>query len=619
MEKVVKEEPYFGDEKLEIGGIEISLDDLRPYFSVHIYQGDIGWETLEKNPVKTLEKVDWPDGVRFYFWQLESKTLLALVTVIQEEPSWAQGTGIQGIQFDLHLFYYREGEVDEQGIKHDNLLFEATTFDKIANYVHHTLVGERAKNVSSPKIMSLLNFGKNFYTVGLRNVTGRGPAQPDYKTLAGPQAQAAVLPTDRKTFMMGHALRWLSKEETRGVTTLHSKVWTNRRNTIEEFKNWCDRLARELEAKVIPGGPLGLAICEKIDKLSERPLAVYLDYSFMESEFTIEINKKRARVVPRIEIDSSTEEDGELSFFFCFDPCEDDLSSRDICMKSYKLQYIVGPAKFWRATNADDLRIEMIFPDGKRLRRRLETYLESYPPSLVMPSGGVVIGDEHWKPSRTPGSLPDGCLIPLEWEGCNRKKEFEDKKKKKEENTEESGEKRLCIQEWIAKELEDPHYIKRELISNDALIINDHGTGEIADIIVIEPVGENKRIEFYHCKAMKGDDPGTRVGEAYEVLGQACRNGQWILSPTLMEELCRRTQSPRESPLLRGDKTTLKVLSEEFRCNAWEYEIVAVQPGFNCSEIEKCGKVYPLFVATHEWLSACGARFAAWGSQTRSG
>lgn len=607
MEKSTLEELYFGSKKLNVNSMNVSLDDLKPYFSVRIYKIDLPWNKLENNSKKAtwlknrLDEVQWPDGVRSYFWQSDTRNLLALITVLQEEPPWADGAGIQNIQFDLHLFYYPSNntQLSKKTPKMNNLLFELTTSEKIAHRLHDAIAGDNAKDISSQKIMNLLNFGGNFRTVGLKNVTKRGPAQPDYKTLAGPRVQTAVLPSDRMIFMMGHALRKLPKE-TRGVGTLHSKVWATRRDTVKEFMDWCDNLAIALNAKSIPGGPLSLAISETIDTLEERPLAVYLDYSFMGAKLTIEIKKKVyvGDITPTIEIKYFNKTKGTLLCEFCFGSQENNVS----------LFYSANAEKPWKQIDGHDLRVKLEFPDGKEFKGTLEWYLKRYPPSLVMPSGGIVVKNERWKPSQSPGPLADSCLNPLVWTGCHRKCEA---------GKIEGG--LMNIQDWVAQQLEDPVHIEREPISEDALIIRDHGSGEMADIIVIEPIGEGKCIEFYHCKAMKGNAPGVRVTDSYEVLGQACRNGQWILSPVLMEELYRRTQPPRESPILKGSEKTLKVLSDKFMCNEWRYRVVAVQPGFDCEKIKKretkkSKKVYPLFVSTYEWLSACGAEFAVWGS-----
>lgn len=533
-----------------------------------------------------LGNVQWPLSVKWYFWENFPPSLLSVATVLQEEPAWAAGTGVQPIQFDLHLFYYPG----------DGLLFEATTSDKVAGKIHEgleALAGQTARDVPSQEISKLLNLGGDYYTVGLKNVVGRRPTLPEYKTLAGPHAQTTILPSDRRTLTMGHALRWVSQTETRGVNVLRSKAWALRRGTTQGFMDWCDALAAALQAAAIPGGPLQLVVPAEMTTLAEIPLAVQLDYSFMEAAITVTVNgKKTENVVPRIEIPVSgsgkplpLDEDGTLHCTCYLDPSPHHVD----------LEYSANAEPFWKQVDTTALKLQLEFPDGQTFEGNLARYLRKFPPSLIMPSGGVAIRNEHWRPLERLDTVPEECLIPLEWGGCDRKDEVGP-----------SHESVLCILDWVAKK-------SKESTSGDVLVIRDHGAGEIADIIVIEPIGENKRIEFYHCKAMKGNAPGARVEDAYEVLGQACRNGQWLLSPTLMTRLYQCTQPPRSSPL-EGDPATLRVLSDQFRYNEWGYKIVAVQPGFDFAKIKREPKVLPLFISTYEWLSACGASFAVWGS-----
>ena len=81
-----------------------------------------------------------------------------------------------------------------------------------------------------------------------------------------------------------------------------------------------------------------------------------------------------------------------------------------------------------------------------------------------------------------------------------------------------------------------------------------------------------------------------------------------------MRDLHKRTQPPRKSPTPKGDDTILSLLADSFSCNAWKYQVVVVQPGFDCRKIAKSKKIYSLLVATYEWLSACEAEFVVWGS-----
>ncbi len=67
----------------------------------------------------------------------------------------------------------------------------------------------------------------------------------------------------------------------------------------------------------------------------------------------------------------------------------------------------------------------------------------------------------------------------------------------------------------------------RELLRWDYdAIIDDDSSGEAADIVYIKMLGGldspiGIEVDFFHCKYSHGAQPGARVGDLYEVCGQA--------------------------------------------------------------------------------------------------
>jgi len=160
------------------------------------------------------------------------------------------------------------------------------------------------------------------------------------------------------------------------------------------------------------------------------------------------------------------------------------------------------------------------------------------------------------------------------------------------------------VHDWIEEKL------LRE-VHNDAIIVKDHGPGEIADFVIIEP--KKFLISFLHCKGTRGGTPGDRVKDAYEVLGQACRTSQRI-TKDLLNDLTTQTKPPRSSPYIRGDSTILERLAIKIGSNKWKYRAVVVQPGFRCGDVARSKKINALLVATYEWLSNASVDFRVWGS-----
>jgi len=564
-------------EELGIKELYINPRELKPYFSARIYRVD----SDDFNLTAELKEEEWPENVNIYLRELLPHNLVVFVTGIQGEPTWAKGTGIQNVQFDLHIFYYNTNE---------KLLFEATTFDKIGERIRSDIAGDAISLINSEDIARLTKESEDFRTLGLKNITGRRPTQPSYKTLMGEGVQFAVRPTDERNFGIGHVVEKL-KNETRGISTEQRRVWAIRRDCVPEFRKWCDKLAADLKEEV-NYNLLRLAFPRTIKKLYDEPIAIYLHHSLLNAIVhteTIEPEPLEGDIIPHIKGGEFDMKKGELKCKFRFHSDEN--------IPGIELVYTASKEP-WRIDDPRDLLIRLEFPDGSKFEKKLLQYLKEYPPTLVMPRGGVITNQQLWVPMRRAGRLPRECLVSVDWDalGCDTRVET---------GKPEVGKKN--IHDWLEEELKRPKY-------KNAIIIKDHGTGEIADFITIRSRSKKRLITFYHCKAMKSVAPGDNVKDAYEVLGQACRNGGWILSQRLMKELCNRTQNSRKSSILKGDFIQLKWFADGFKSNEWKYSVVVVQPGFDCKKIAASPKVCPLFVSVYEWLSARNAELFVWGS-----
>jgi len=126
-------------------------------------------------------------------------------------------------------------------------------------------------------------------------------------------------------------------------------------------------------------------------------------------------------------------------------------------------------------------------------------------------------------------------------------------------------------------------YLRDRLIASDAeIVFYDHGPGEMADFVAFNTGRQQVRISLYHCKASSGAAPGGRVGDAYEVCGQAVKCDKWADRRSILDAVRRRLN--REGGNSRFEKGTLeqveKALNPDQR-NRLLFESVIVQPGFS--------------------------------------
>jgi len=147
----------------------------------------------------------------------------------------------------------------------------------------------------------------------------------------------------------------------------------------------------------------------------------------------------------------------------------------------------------------------------------------------------------------------------------------------------------------ISKEFKNPKKGKRhihdvlfEIIkeASPSIIVYDHGTGELADFIVIKDNIASVNVELYHVKASDTDQTGDRVSYLYEVCGQAEKSLIWTKSiSTLKVKIIDRLKNNDDSVKLLGTNDKIKhgdykelkrILSLD---KTFKYKIVIVQPG----------------------------------------
>jgi hypothetical protein len=120
-------------------------------------------------------------------------------------------------------------------------------------------------------------------------------------------------------------------------------------------------------------------------------------------------------------------------------------------------------------------------------------------------------------------------------------------------------------------------------------MIDDDGSGEMADIVAMRVEGGDLVVRLVHCKYASGDSPGHRVDDLYDVCGQAqkslrCRRNV----PRFFRHLARRERARRNrgarSGFEVGDGDTLIRLEDESRLLQPRFEIVIAQPGLSKAE-----------------------------------
>lgn len=188
----------------------------------------------------------------------------------------------------------------------------------------------------------------------------------------------------------------------------------------------------------------------------------------------------------------------------------------------------------------------------------LTVYFESE--ALLSPDGYLL------KPNRESPRLSSDRLEVVNWTGINIRKESQ----------------------GPSREKDSVQYRVAELLSEESdweIVLDDDGSGEIADLVLIRRDDRRIEIVLAHCKYSSEDAPGARVGDLYEVCGQAakCHKPKADVELTLQRLLRReqRRQAKGRDGFIVGNISTLhEVLDECWRLDP-SVTVLIAQPGLS--------------------------------------
>ena len=121
------------------------------------------------------------------------------------------------------------------------------------------------------------------------------------------------------------------------------------------------------------------------------------------------------------------------------------------------------------------------------------------------------------------------------------------------------------------------------------VVIDDDGSGEMADIVALRVDQSELIIRLVHCKYSHDESPGARVADLYEVCGQAQKSIMWRRSDlrpffrTLDDRARKKMKRTGVDPFEVGDIKKLYEIQERSLVLRRRVEMVIVQPGLSAA------------------------------------
>lgn len=542
---------------------ELPVQNIFPKMSTVAYQTDCdSWR-----PERIHEGI--PSRHQLYSDPIisQSHNTAVFVTKVESPVDWGEVKGFVDTTWHLYVLYW---SVDQQ-------LFYINSSN---NNSHHQPIAEsvcgnsvaiiRGENVF--RSMGEVN-RLRFLNVGLSHAMSRSRSFSMYTGANVGQGLSRAEAKNRyKTNLFGRGYE--DGERTSIGCSRKGRMWSYRvAEDIQEWTQWCEHVG---------------------SKLLDDTISVE---DILESAISVEVVDKRPDGVPlTIEWPSDLFLRSEERTLFKIDGEEATFLTVDLNLRHHDED---KPLQFTVSTESSSVNYEIRFSDEKvqyvplnnrtaslqigRSEHELSDWFNDHPPTIRFANTSWLRYNEYFKiPEGRRPSYDREDIEKWNWDGSGV------------DITQESQYKRVK-QNGVSKLVKRSDSIQRHVIdkllnaSGDDrydVVMDDDDKGEAADIVALRLSNRELYIHLLHCKFSSAKSSGRRIGDLYEVCGQAQKNLHWFTSPDMLFEHLKSRAGDRQdkysvSRFERGDFSDLEQLQSKAPTVAIRAEVSIVQPGLD--------------------------------------
>lgn len=375
-------------------------------------------------------------------------------------------------------------------------------------------------------------------------------------TVSFTQAEAG---TKVKTNISGGGYR--GGERVSISASLKGRIWSHAvAVSLKHWRDWCDNIGtRLLDDTISIDDVIGRFILP--ETLTSRPDGVLLAVEWPWMVHTAQSGRLRLR------FDDQTY---ELTFTDLVpDTSEATGDSFRFAVKTpaWEVKYEARFEKGFLTYSCTD-GVEVTVLRGE-VETPLSVWLKTNGLSMILDDDRIIENDQLFKPTWHRPPFDCDRLTPVDWTGIDFGVESQ------------GAERRSNSIQYRALEL-----LKQEQWD---IVVDDDGSGEIADIVAFRTDADGLLVRLVHCKYSHDSKPGARVADLYEVCGQAQKSIMWRRQDLntlfrVLEDRARKKQA-REgiSPFEVGDIKALYALRDRATVLRRRVEMVIAQPGLSAA------------------------------------
>lgn len=541
-------------ENLEIVGgrqerLEISTLALRPKISAQVYRTTNFYPERYGKAFRARHSIYQPQISR-------RDNMLVLIVNQRESIDWTDSRDIETDSWDLYIAYFDP----ERGLLYIHSSRKGNSTEGLAKAISHepSLIRDEDVFKSFGGLRRLV-----LHSVGL---TSRSK-NVRYQMFAGLDVRNAIDPVIQHNKMKSN-ITGVGYEEGKRRTvgcSRKGKIWAMASGSLAHWRTWCDEIGAKLtNPDTQPNDFLGFTLVPSVvDDLPDVPALMvdWPDQLFESANFRFEV----------------TTADG---ISHDFHDCQLDLSewgARDAfrfalrigdgveAILALSINAQEGNESAYNVRQVSDVALE-VKSGGQRWG--VTEFFNENPPLVRLADGSQLAGNILLKPREDIADSFDRNLIQtLDWGGVDITTESRWKGGMLRPNS---------IQQ---------HFIEHLEAGPASFIIDDDDTGESADVVSIEESDNIIIVYLWHCKYAGGREAGRRVGDLYEVCGQAQKSVKytWNLNYLIKHLIKREMEYRRGRPtrFIRGTTSDLITLRKASRRKTIIYRVGIVQPGLS--------------------------------------
>jgi len=500
---------------------ELSLESIRPLVRATVSEVRDDWAPpfVDGSVPAGLEPGDEIRGRQVLYSTVtpEHRTLL-LVTQGLRSPRWNLDSGLDAPEYALHLITF----LPPTGASRRALLLvnsgDGTVMPSVIEVLDATT--EHLRPADPERLQRAFDTlpRLSVSNVGVRNTYGGGRGSASYKIFAGSGVDRGMREADTAQAAIGHAMAQAgegagSAAYNTGLAVEKAKFWESRYVPLREYDSalmdFADRYwsSAEIVAPLLPAVARGI----RLDRFPEVPVAaIEMHFLLLASEWTLLDGFPIGRL--DLQHDLAVVSGQQLAF----------AAVRPDTGVTVWSGYLDTQGNVVDADSPTSVR------RGHQPPRLLSHLLSTMPPTVYFLNGQIVSGATLYQRAGVQRDLTRWAPTFLDWSATNIEKETD-----RSARTAGKGE---SIHQTLRT-----HLTTRTTTALRRWVLENDGSGEIADLMVLELRGTNEvSIELWHAKPASGTNPSVRVTDMQVVVAQAIKSRRWLTDRGLWKELADR-------------------------------------------------------------------------------